>query len=115
MVKTNISINSSTGPDYKRIFLDILQKKYPHKIEEYEALLATENLSILNIINLNESIFDKDKESEEFNQKLRSYNKSDILQILDFQKKHNLNNTQLARHFKLSRNTVAKWKKIFLV
>jgi len=54
-----------------------------------------------------------DKEKIRDNQKLKSYDKNTILQILDYQKKHHLNNTELALHFKLSRNTVAKWKKIF--
>jgi len=102
-------------PDYKNIYEDILQKKFPHKKDECKALLNKENLSVLNIIELNQRIFGIHKESEQFNQKHRSYNRSDILQILDYQKKHKLNNSQLANHFKLSRNTVAKWKKIFLV
>ncbi|SMP94191.1 hypothetical protein SAMN05421679_105273 [Epilithonimonas pallida] len=102
-------------PDYKNIYLDILQKKYPHKKEECRILLSKENLSVLNIIELNQRIFGKDKESMQFNQKHRSYKKSDILNILDYQKKYKLNNCELANHFKLSRNTVAKWKKMFLV
>lgn len=31
----------------------------------------------------------------------------------DYQKNNNLNSSQLANHFKLSRNTMAKWKKMF--
>jgi len=101
-------------PDYKRIFTDILTIKFPHKKEECRTLIAKENLSVLNIIELNEKIFGTaGKQTEDFNQKHRSYNKSDILKILDYQKKYNLNNSQLANHFKLSRNTVAKWKKCF--
>jgi|SRR6218665_412683 len=98
-------------PDYKRIYSDILTKKYPHKREERKTLLAKESLSVLGIIELNKKIFGiPDKE----NQKHHSYSKSDILYILDYQKKHKLNNLQLANHFKLSRNTVAKWKKRFM-
>lgn len=103
------------SPDYKRIFIDILQKKYPHKKEECKTLLNKKKLSVLDIIELNQRIFGKNKESEQFNQKHRTYNKPDILNILDYQKKHKLNNSQLAKHFKLSRNTVAKWRKMFLV
>jgi len=102
-------------PDYKTIYEDILQKKYPHKKEECKALLSKENLTVLNIIELNQRIFGKDKDSEQFNQKHRAYSKSDILKILDYQKKHQFTNVQLANHFKLSRNTVAKWKKMFFV
>lgn len=55
----------------------------------------------------NEIIFGKKTE----NQKFKSYKRSDILKILDYQKKHKLNNIQLAKHFKMSRNTITKYKK----
>ena len=102
-------------PNYRRIYSDILNK-HPEKKAECHPLLKKENLSVLDIIELNKIIFgivDKQKQAE--NQKHRSYSKSDILSILDYQKKHKLNNIQLARHFGLSRNTVAKWKKTFVV
>lgn len=103
-------------PDYKTIYADILHKKHPEKKAECFPLLEKENLSVLDIIELNKKIFGiADKETQAENQKHRSYSKSDILSILDYQKKHKLNNIQLARHFGLSRNTVAKWKKTFVV
>jgi hypothetical protein len=34
--------------------------------------------------------------------------------MLDYQKKNKLTNSQLAKHFKLSRNTVTKWKRLFV-
>ncbi|MDH0658616.1 helix-turn-helix domain-containing protein [Empedobacter sp. GD03865] len=101
-----------TIPNYKRIYSDILTKKYPEKKEVCSQINKKENLSVLDIISLNEKIFGT---NPSHNQKLRSYFKSDIIKILDYQKKHNLNNSQLASHFNLSRNTVAKWKKKFLV
>ena len=97
-----------TTPNYKRIYSDILKKKYPEKIEYCNSILQKTKLSTLDIIQLNEKIFGSNSP------RLRSYSKSDILKILDYQKKHKLNNSQLANHFKLSRNTVAKWKKMFL-
>ncbi len=102
-------------PNYRRIYSDILNK-HPEKKAECLPLLKKENLSVLDIIELNKIIFgivDKQKQAE--NQKHRSYSKSDILKILDYQKKNNLNNTQLANNFSLSRNTIAKWKKMFLI
>ena len=102
-------------PDYKTIYTDILHKKYPEKKAECFPLLEKENLSVLDIIELNKKIFGiADKETQAENQKYRSYSKSDILKILDYQKKHKLNNSQLSKHFKLSRNSVTKWKKMFL-
>ena len=43
------------------------------------------------------------------------HHKTTILEILQYQKNNNLNNNQLADHFKLSRNTITKWKKIYII
>lgn len=106
---------STISPDYKRIYMDILHKKYPEKKEECNLILKKRVLSFLDILTLNKIIFSTNKkESQSENQKHRSYSKSDILQILDYQKKHQLKNVQVARHFNISRNSIAKWKKIFV-
>ncbi|RLJ33828.1 hypothetical protein CLU97_3316 [Chryseobacterium sp. 7] len=101
-------------PNYKNIYRDIILEKFPEKKDISKSILKKEELSILDIIKLNELISENsDKETAHFNQTLRSYDQSCIFEILDYQKKNKLNNTQLAQHFKLSRNTVAKWKKLF--
>ena len=97
-------------PDYKKIFSDILEKTYPEKKGLCETLLTKMQLSAIDIVEINQRIFG----TEINNSKHRSYSKSDILKILDYQKIQKLNNSQLAEHFGLSRNTVTKWKKIFL-
>ena len=103
------------GINYKQIYSDILEKKYPYKKKECKYLLDKNLLSAIHIIELNNKIFGTtDKKTNRFNQKHRSYSKSDILKILDYQKKHRINNSQLANHFKISRNTIAKWRKMFL-
>ena len=100
------------GPDYKRIFIDIINIKYPHKEEECKGLLSKNELLSLDIITLNQKIFGvKDKETDEFNQSHRSYSRQSILEILEYQKKNRLNNSQLALHFKISRN-IKKWNKL---
>lgn len=102
-------------PNYKNIYRDIILEKFPQKKDISKSILKKEELSILDIIKLNELISENsDKETAHFNQTLRSYDQSCIFEILDYQKKNKLNNTQLARHFKLSRNTVTKWKKLFI-
>lgn len=102
-------------PDYKKIFQDIINKKFPEKKEWYSEISQKQNFSRLDILRINDFIFNtQDEEVEVYNQKLRSYDEHTILYMLDFQKKNYLTNTQLANHFKLSRNTVAKWKKHFL-
>ena len=103
-------------PNYKQIYMDILSKKYPHKKDECEKLLEKKSLSALDVIELNKKIFGAgNQQSKKFNQSQRSYNRSDIFHILDYQKKHKLSNIQLAAHFNLSRNTITKWKKMFVV
>ena len=106
MLKQNIN--------YQQIFRDILDTKCPEKKKVCIPLLQKVNLSAMDIVKINTEIFGISRENETSNQKHRSYHKSDILKILDYQKKHKLNNSQLANHFKISRNTITKWKKLFL-
>lgn len=101
-------------PNYKRIYEDIIEYKYPHKKAICSPMLAKEELTFLDVITLNEMIFKTvSKKTLKMNQKYRSYDKATILDILNYQKKNSLNNTQLSNHFKLSRNTVTKWKTMF--
>ena len=103
----------SCAPDYRRIYLDIVNIKFPEKLEEVNSLLSKPKLSVLDVIELNQKIFGKSKSVFIFSQKNKSYDTSTILEILNYQKKYTLNNSQAARHFNLSRNTIAKWKNIF--
>ena len=104
----------SKGPDYKRIYSDIIKIKHPGKKDVCKAILAKNKLSALDIIELNRRIFGTNNRSSRIiSQKHRSYNKLDILEILNYQQKNFLNDSELAVHFQLSRNTIAKWKKLF--
>ncbi|WP_126652110.1 helix-turn-helix domain-containing protein [Chryseobacterium aureum] len=100
------------GPNYKKIYTDMVLAKYPNKIEVCGNILNKESMSILDVITLNRILFETDNEIA--NQKLRSYDKRTVMEILNYQKKNKLNNIQTAMHFKLSRNTITKWKKSFL-
>lgn len=102
-------------PDYKQIFWDILNLKYPERKEELTPILEKQNLSAVDVLEINQKIFGSHRKNQLVNQRYRAYNKSDILQILDYQKKHRLNNSQLAKRLGLSRNTITKWKKMFVV
>ena len=100
-------------PDYQRIYTDILNKKFPEKIEECKGLLEKKDLTVIDILELDQRIFGKRAKAESsYNQKFRSYKIPDIKKILEYQTKYQLNNSQLANHFQLSRNTIAKWKKM---
>ena len=101
-------------PDYRRIYSDIIAMKFPEKRDKCENILQKKNLSVLDILELNRKVFGTaNKETESFNQRHRSYDEAAIRQILEYQKKYYLNNSQLSLHFKVSRNSVAKWRKLF--
>ena len=102
------------NPDYIKIYTDLIDLKYPEKKYKCQAILSKGSLSSLDVINLERILFKSiEKEFDSFNQAHRSYNERTILEILDYQDKNKLNNSEIARHFKLSRNTIAKWKKIY--
>ncbi|MDR6544849.1 DNA-binding XRE family transcriptional regulator [Chryseobacterium rhizosphaerae] len=101
-------------PNYKIIYADILEKKYPEKMETCQVLLEKLNLSFIDILELNNRIFGTTQKTKTSNGKFRFYKKSDILEILDYQKKYRLNNSQLALYFGISRVTISKWKKKFI-
>lgn len=102
--------------DYKILYTDIINKRYPEKLEECNDLLNKKHLSVVDILLLNKTIFGASNSTDfSLNQKFKSYSKQDIIQILNYQKTYTLNNTQLAEKFKISRNTITKWRKIFIV
>lgn len=103
------------GINYRLIFEDILAIKYPEKKSECSTLLQKEKLSAFDIITINKIIFGDNITTGESRQKYHSYKKSDIIDILSYQKQNGLNNNQLAKYFGLSRNTITNWKKRFLV
>lgn len=104
-------------PNYNQIYFDLIKIEFPEMLEQYRSLLENKKtLSVLDIIKLNEAIFGKsDLGVRNQNQKYKAYDKHTIFEILTYQKKNGLNNSQLARHFRLSNHTVAAWKKKFLV
>ena len=102
-------------PNYHKIYNDLIEKKYPEKKEACESILLKKQLSTIDIIELNRKIFSHESREEvKKNQKHRSYDRLAIIQMLNYQKEYGLNNTELAKHFSLSKNSVTKWKKIFL-
>lgn len=106
-------MNITKQPNYRKIFLDIILYKFPDKLEICKPLLEKKKLTQLDILYLNEYLYPK--KNSEYSSKHKSYDKTTIIEILEYQKIHNLNNSQLAIHFKLSRNSVTKWKKMFIV
>ncbi|MCW1963486.1 helix-turn-helix domain-containing protein [Chryseobacterium viscerum] len=104
-------------PDYKQIYTDILEEKFPEKLIDAAIRLKLETLhSAFDILKFNQMIFGEPEYVVGFNnQRLRSYDEESILKILRYQKQNELTNLQLGKQFKISRNTIAKWKTIFKV
>ncbi len=107
------SVKSNSNPDYQRIYLDILDRKFPEKKESCKSFFEKEELSFLDIKKINELIFNPGRKYEAGKRKFNAYDKASIFKILDYQNTHKLNNSQLAKHFGISRNTISKWKKLF--
>lgn len=106
----------STSPNYKKIYTDIILMQYPNKLDACKDILFKKELTALDVIKLNEIIFKDSLSKKRFedNQKHRSYDERAIVKILEFQRKNNLNNTQISSLMNISRNTISKWKKNFI-
>lgn len=101
------------SPNYQRIYNDLIDKMFPEKKSSLQSILEKETLTVLDIINLNNQIFGQTNHGFR-TKKHRSYDRKAIFKILDYQKKNKLNNKEVALKFQMSRNTIAKWKKIFM-
>lgn len=103
-----------TGPNYSRIYRDLIEKKFPEKLHEYKVILSNDNLTFFEIVRLNELLFGKKNKEQEFqSQRYKAYDKQTILRIIRYQRQNKLNDQEIAVRFKLSRNTIRGWKKVF--
>lgn len=102
------------GPNYSRIYRDLIEKKFPEKLQEYKVMLSKDNLTYFEIVRLNELLFGKRNKEQEFQeQRYKAYDKQTILKIIKYQSQNKLNDQEIATRFKLSRNTIRGWKKVF--
>jgi DNA-binding transcriptional regulator YiaG len=100
-------------PNYKRIFEDIISRKCPEKYSLCAHILNKDEISAMDVLKLNDIVFDKNSNSEGTNQKHKSYDSETISKVLNYQKENNLSNVAVSKHFNVSRSTVSKWRKIF--
>lgn len=102
-------------PRYRKLYADMIRDKYPEKMAVCNTLLQKENWTALDVIHISQLLFgeDKDRKGIASDQKHRSYDLRSIKEILDYQVENKLNNRQIANKYKLSRNSVSKWKKLF--
>ncbi|MCT2409950.1 helix-turn-helix domain-containing protein [Chryseobacterium antibioticum] len=102
-------------PDFKLIYTDIINEKFPEKINDP---LIRNKLNALNtavdVLKFNILVFGESEYPILFkNQRLRSYDEASIREILNYQSKNKLTNTETGNHFKISRNTIARWRSFF--
>lgn len=106
--------NIENRPFYHKLYADMIRDKYPEKEGDCFSYLQRENWTALDVIRVNELLFgSKKKVDHAIDRKHRSYDKESIKEILLFQQKNKLNNNEIANKYELSRNTIAKWKKLF--
>jgi|SRR5690554_4799893 len=100
-------------PDFGRIFKEIAEKNNLCDTK-IEAISRRKEWNSLDVIKMNEKIFGRASiGSLSFNQKHKAYDKSSIIEILNYQKEYSLNDTEMMKIFKISRNTINKWQKLF--
>src|SRR5690554_7497522 len=83
-------MKKKTTPNYKKIYTDLVEMKYPHKRDECAFLLEKSYLEVMDVIHLNNLLFGK-KNKE--NQKYRSYDNIAVYRILYYQKKRSEEHT----------------------
>lgn len=107
------SSNMKIRPNYSKIYHDLLLAEYPEKLKDVKVKQLLQNLNTSDeVIKFNEKLFKQSKESSENNQKLRTYDKATMLKILNYQKQHGFSSNYISKKYKISRTTIAKWKKI---
>ncbi|ASK31957.1 hypothetical protein CEY12_18435 [Chryseobacterium sp. T16E-39] len=101
-------------PNYSKIYHDMLRLEHPDKLEEpkIRELLKRLNTSD-DVLKFNERLFEQSKESSKNNQKLKTYDKKTMLKLLQYQRKHGFSTSYMSKKYKISRTTIAKWKKNF--
>lgn len=92
----------------------MIDMKYASKKNLCEKILTKSEISSIDIIDIEKIIFSGTiNPNEKENQKFRSYDEKSIIKILKYQKENKLSNVDVSIYFKISRNTLAKWKKIY--
>ena len=107
MMKTN----ENSRPNYSLIFLDILEMMFPDRCPKEIGIFAGKELSTEEVLLYNKKLFGQNNSSSKY----RSYDKTTIISILSKQKKHHYTNEEVSKIYNVSRNSLAKWKKLFLV
>ncbi|RNA63301.1 helix-turn-helix domain-containing protein [Chryseobacterium nematophagum] len=102
-------------PNYHKIYTDIIEIEYPEKLNDPKIKNLLKKLNTTaDVLKINHLIFKQSKDTLRDNQKLKIYDKKTIIKLLNYQKKHDFSTQYMARKYKISRTTIAKWRKNFL-
>lgn len=111
--KKNTVPKKGRRPEYKLIFQDLAQKQFGTTIPTSVQNKIEKLQNNLDILEVNSLIFNQ-KHSTRETAKMKVYDKESIEKILNIQQKEKLTNQEIASQFHVSRNSVAKWKKLYL-
>jgi len=101
-------------PNYSKIYHDMLKLEHPDKFNDPKIKELLKRLNTTqDVLNFNEKIFKQSRESQRDNQKLKTYDKKTMLKLLEYQHKHGFSTSFMSKKYKISRTTIAKWKKTF--
>ena len=119
-IKINAQLRHKKKVNYKRLYRDFLRDinalipKYKRTVIIKELAKTNLGFTELNLINvlISESLGSTLKDSKMY-QQLKTYDRPFIHKILHEQGAYGLSDYQLSSMYKVSRNTLAKWKKMF--
>lgn len=113
---TNIVKSMNNRPFYNKLYADLIRDKYPEKRSVCAIYFRKKHWTALDVIAVNELLFGSHKKQgdRKIDKMHRSYDKESIRQILRHQQSNKLSNKELANQYGLSRNTVAKWRRLFV-
>lgn len=101
-------------PNYTKIYEDMLKQDYPDKLKDPKIVTLLKKLNTTeDVLKFNDKLFEQSRESQQNNQKLKTYDKKTMIKLLQYQKKHEFSTSYMSRKYKISRTTLAKWKKMF--
>ena len=103
------STRLNTAPHYEIIYKDIAAH-LGKTLTESQIQKLSKIEKTLDVLEVNAMLFGKGKTSK-ITQQMRTYQTEDKVAILQYQQQNQLSNQQTANHFKMSRNTIAKWKR----
>ncbi|KQS91834.1 hypothetical protein ASG21_05075 [Chryseobacterium sp. Leaf394] len=100
-------------PNYTRIYLDLIKYRQKENLVSDSVLKKIYNIKMANdIFEIERALFGNNNFAD--NQKLKSYDETTVKIVLNHQRKNKLSNLELSNKYKISRNTIAKWKKIYI-